>query len=426
MQAEVMCDQDWVIRNDVAVYDGHVIVDRETGKEYPVTRERLQEIADRSNMRVESTGDECPIIVGHTQDGLPEWKQPPIVGYATEFYVGDHPKKANYPVLYAKNYKLYKKSKVGGEEMDAEEVMRRFPRRSPEVWLKDKIIDPISMLGATTPMRDLGLVRNSKKGKPLKYQMGGGLDVPAVITALEAMLSQLKGVVSPPEGSFEEELPNDNASPDIENEQDSGLDGDTGSETGDDPFQYQADQSDQEDSEEGDSAMPSGSNDFLPSSGVDKEKKKKYEKPKEAELERVQMQRDQKAIESKNLADRVALLESQLKDERERSATERLKYQKAVRAADLKQLVSEGYSLEVDEEIDELAELPDEQYSKRLGQIRKRYSRVPVGEDFILTAKIKEGGPRPVTRELTQKAAEEASKKGEDFGVVLRRLQGEV
>lgn len=418
---EALTDQDWVIRRDVPVYDGHIIVDRITGKEYPVTQERLQEIADRSNRRVDQTGDECPLIVGHTKDDLPEWDQPPIVGYASEFYV-EHDEKLKRPVMYARNYKLYKKSFVGDREMDAEEIMRRFPRRSAEVWLKDKIIDPISLLGATTPMRDLGLVRNakrtSKRGKPLKYGMGGsGVDVPAVITALEAMLSQLKGVVSPPEGTFEEELPNDTAPPEVEGDQEDGFDGDDDKEkTGDEPLQYESDSED-----EGDSAMASGTNDFLP--GDDEKKKKKYEKPKEAELERVQMQRDQKAIEAKNLSDRVASLESQLKEANERSKADRVKYQRQVRAADLKQLVSEGYSLEVDEEIDELAELPDDQYTKRLGQIRKRYSRVPLGEDFILTAKIKEGGPAPVSREMSQKAAEIAAKRGEDFGKVLRELQ---
>ena len=81
----------------------------------------------------------------------------------------------------------------------------------------------------------------------------------------------------------------------------------------------------------------------------------------------------------------------------------------------------------VHEEIEDLATLSDEQYEKRMGTIRKRYSRIPVGESFIQTAALKEGVNVKNDRAVSSKAAEIASKMGKDFGEVLRQLQnGEI
>lgn len=403
MSATVIDDGEWLVRENVPVYDSHIVVDKETGEETVMDKGRLQKIADKMNLRYETTGEESPIVIGHTRDGLPEWKQPPIVGYAHDFYVEDHPK-AKRPFLYAKTYKLHKTSTVGGEELTAEEILKRFPRRSAEVWLPDDMIDPLSLLGATTPMRDLGLVRNEK---PKKYQMGGGMDLAAMLTALKAIVSQLEQTVGPPELAVGEEEPESPFGDDAEEP----------------PIQESADSGDAtdgspDDALEGDSGEPD-------------EKPKKFEKTEKtgAEcadpvLERVKMQKDTEAIKTRLLEERLAAVETANKQLKEQHKLERLKYQKAVRGADLKQLLAEGYAIEVEEELEDLVDLPDDKYAKELDRRRKRYARVPVGEDFIQTARIQEGGPSAPTKELCQRAAAYAASSGKEYKAVLRAMQG--
>lgn len=437
---------DWVEKTDVPVYDAHIVVDRETGLEHRIDGPKLQAIADRMNKRFEETGEESPIVIGHTRDGRPEWEQPPIVGYAHDFYVADNPK-AGRPFLYARRYKLYKESTVGGEKLSAEEILKRYPRRSPEVWLNKNEIDPLALLGATTPMRDLGLVRNARQ--PLKYSAKAGMDYSAIVMAVEALLQQLKGGLVP-EGSAEPEF-------DPANDLDSGNE-QTANEAGAAPGDQEVDQgaefSQPEDAEEGDggenpfkkkyqmdqdhdsddmneaggeedaakqyqAACASSTNSYLPGSNMNEPKKK----TESGELERVKMQRDQAAIQAHNFEKRLTALEAENKALREARHEDRLKYQRQVRAADLKQLVSEGYALDVAEEVEEVATMSEENYKKYVDRVRKRYSRVPVGEDFIHTARISEGGPRQADSSIRDKAIEIAGRKGLDFAAALRMAQ---
>lgn len=418
-------DVQWVLREDVPVFDSHIVVDKETGKEHRLDRERLQAIADRMNQRYETTGEESPITVGHTVDDKPEWEQPPIVGYAHDYYVAEHPKAGN-AFLYARKWKLYQESSVGGERLSAEEIMRRYPRRSPEVWLSRNELDPIALLGATTPMRDLGMLRNARKEQPKKYAMGGsGVDIAGTIMALEALLQQLKGGMMPEdEGEAAIQQPAAEAGqvgPEIEENAAEEEPLDYGSDGGDENDATGDDESGDEE-EKGpkkfQAACASSTNDFLPGDGSVEHKKKKPE-----DLERVKMQRDQTAIEKTNLERRFAAQQEELKKLRETVETDRMKYQREVRTGELKQLVAEGYALDVAEEIDDVALMDQEKYTKYVDRVRKRYSRVPVGEDFIRTAPAREGGPKAPSKELSQRAAEIASKQGKDFAGVLRMLQ---
>lgn len=164
-------DEGWMIRERVPVYSAHSIVrvDPETKSvsREAVTRERLQEIADKRNAKIRETGNDSLLIVGHTQSGLSEWEQAkrcPTVGYADTFEVDAHPK-TGIPTLYAR-HKYYPQSKVGDETLSAQEVIRRFPRRSAEIWLAENDLDAVSLLGPTTPALDLDLLRMARDANP--------------------------------------------------------------------------------------------------------------------------------------------------------------------------------------------------------------------------------------------------------------------
>lgn len=140
----------WEIVPNVPVLDEHRLVDQ--GREIHVDAARLQRIAENTNRRFARTGDAVALIVGHTDDE-PGSQERPVVGWAKDLRVGPFVdgKKAIYADFY------YRKSKAN--------VVGDYPRRSVELWLGKDEIDPIALLGGTTPERDLGVV--------LKYSRAG-------------------------------------------------------------------------------------------------------------------------------------------------------------------------------------------------------------------------------------------------------------
>lgn len=151
-------DNQFEIRNDVPILDEHVLRDKEGNVIFEFTAAKLEQIARNNNRRIAETGDEVPLIPGHTKDHQAEDDQPEIVGYADNFRVG-WLWKTNRKAIFAR-LKYFKDK--------AKDVLRRYPRRSVELWLKKMEIDPIALLGATTPERSLGLVRMNHQGD-IKY-----------------------------------------------------------------------------------------------------------------------------------------------------------------------------------------------------------------------------------------------------------------
>lgn len=134
-------------------------------------RQALQELADRANRRDRESGDLSPVGPGHTvpdqydADGrlvrkVPEGEQPPVWGYARNWRVGEFGPSRKLGLLCD----LYVRSDR------ADEVRRDYPRRSVELWLRDRMIDWIALL-RRTPRRDLGLLTNSRRGACLRYAM---------------------------------------------------------------------------------------------------------------------------------------------------------------------------------------------------------------------------------------------------------------
>ena len=136
----------WKIRRSVPVFDEH----DEYGKDGRLQRrfgpQELQEIADSCNRRERDTGDVCPLTKGHTIQGAPEDQQPEILGYARNFHVGRFGAAQKLGILA--DFYFYP---------DRYKVAMSFPRRSVELYFRDKILDPIALL-RRTPQRDLGVL----------------------------------------------------------------------------------------------------------------------------------------------------------------------------------------------------------------------------------------------------------------------------
>jgi len=136
--------ENWVTVPGVPVLDEHDLHDPTTGRREKVDGKVLREIAANNNRRVLETNNPAPLCVGHTSDD-PQAPERPVVGYAVNFRVG--------PFMDTGREALFVDYKVRKDKAD---VAKDFPRRSVELWWGKKEIDPIALLGGTTPERDLG------------------------------------------------------------------------------------------------------------------------------------------------------------------------------------------------------------------------------------------------------------------------------
>lgn len=144
------------------ILDEHEFTDEKTGEKVKLNRERLEEIARRINTRRKRTGDLVPICPGHTVDGAPETKQPEIVGYAVDASVEPFFDTGKYAISV---------TPIAKSE-DHVRYFKLLPRRSVELWLNPDDIDPIALLGSTTPRRDLGLHRfNRDSSSSYHYEL---------------------------------------------------------------------------------------------------------------------------------------------------------------------------------------------------------------------------------------------------------------
>jgi len=150
---------DFVIGEPMAVLDEFDMTDNEGELIARITAKYIERVVKRMQEREETTGDLCPIVIGHTKDDQNEDEGPPLVGYCRNWFVAP----------------FFNTGKVAAWclpwvfKNDVERV-RRFPRRSGEVWVGRFEIDPVSFLGATTPARDLGLLKLSRDGSFTNYQ----------------------------------------------------------------------------------------------------------------------------------------------------------------------------------------------------------------------------------------------------------------
>jgi len=127
-----------------------------------ITADALPKWVDSANER-HSRGEHCPLVIGHTINGAPEVNQPPKAGWITGPYrvETNHPE-VKGPVIVGKHW-IQKETTVvlngAPVKLSARQVVEMWPRRSAELWFRDKKIDPVALLGATTPERELGVIR---------------------------------------------------------------------------------------------------------------------------------------------------------------------------------------------------------------------------------------------------------------------------
>ncbi len=140
----------WVVHTGIPVLDEHELTNEAGQPEGRVDFKILKQIADNNNRRVMNTGDPAPLIVGHTSDD-PQIPEKKVVGYAINYRVA--PFKNGRHAIYA-DFAFRRKYAHAFED---------YPRRSVELWLSKRELDPIALLGGTTPERDLGVtIRNSR------------------------------------------------------------------------------------------------------------------------------------------------------------------------------------------------------------------------------------------------------------------------
>ena len=121
-------DGEFIVFEHVAVFDEH------EGEDGVVYDERLlRHIAENCNQRIRTTGDWCPVVVAHTREH--DEKQfatddPPVIGVAGPFYVGDWTNKKGEDVKA-----IFTSFWIFPED---ESRFLRNPRRSVEIWPEDK------------------------------------------------------------------------------------------------------------------------------------------------------------------------------------------------------------------------------------------------------------------------------------------------
>lgn len=164
--SDTLDPNDYVVSPHVAILDEFRMTGGDGAFVADITPGFIDKLIAHMNEREAQTGDLCPLVIGHTQDGLPETDQPPLVGYARNWHKG---------VLGTTGRQCaFFDAWVLKTQVD---LARKFPRRSAEVWASRYEIDPISLLGATTPARDLGLLKLSREGS-FTYTAPGDMVMP--------------------------------------------------------------------------------------------------------------------------------------------------------------------------------------------------------------------------------------------------------
>ncbi len=391
--------------DDVVILDEHMLKDENGKPIIYIGPARLRYIAERANQRIKDTGDETPVVIGHTKDDADEDDQPEIVGFARNFRVKQFfktGKKAIYATISFLTSKL--------------ERIKQFPRRSVELWLSDWKIDPISLLGATTPERDLGLLRLSRDGARKYRRVVPNMDPKEIVNGVVAALKE-SDVWKWAEAQMAKE-------------------GGEGDEGGLPP------EEDEEGlpAEEG-GGVPPGAAGGMGGEGGGEQPVREFEEEQPAQYEmgggapgaavgqtyvpgplgsdRRRMARDAERV-------RMARYDKVLKGQQAQIDTLVLKLRRSEREKDLIQLEGEGIDFDRAEELEDLLDLADDKYKARLNRMRKRYQKDPTHVFDVEGSSRKSGAiKQPRSKEAAMKAAEYAQRKGIPYEDALAQLDAE-
>lgn len=396
----------WEVRDNVPIFDAHEEHDASGAIVRSFALADLEEIASNCNRREIETGDAVPITIGHTQSGAPETEQPPIVGYARRFRVGKFGPQAKTAILAT--FYFFK---------DRFEESLEYPRRSVELWMRDKIIDPIALL-KRTPKRDLGLLTYEQQHQRLVYSMDQHCD---------------------PEDMVPHPYPDygdgEHGEPSVDRVM---------KYMGHHPvwkFAHQCYQEKQKyDAGSGGPGFASASNTYVPGMGMpgrigmskdqpvqqhaketpvtapvaalpvpvpDPEQERVRQAQHDIELARYQREAEGFKAANEALQARLGALEKDARVAR---------YER-----DLGHLISQGYQMDLAEELAEIGDYTADQFAKHVDRVKKRYQRKPIGREFLPVAgKANEGGIAPdseedVTPEQAHKAVSLTTRQGSEF-----------
>lgn len=314
---EVYEKDGWVFADNVPVFDENerdgIVYDEEV----------LTKTVSNNNARIKDTGDLSPVVIGHKPDDAPETESE-VIGWASNFKIGDWGKVSPRKCIFA-DLKFTKENW---------EKAKNFPRRSVEIWTPDTdevFIDPIALLAATTPQRDLGLLFSKNLNEKCKYHYqfkGDTVDKEEMMKLVNECMENSdvhKWAKAKMEEEGKDKAPDEDApKPD------------------DDKVENESDEDEKETDADED----------------DKEKLKN--------------QRDAERRKFARLATEHAELNSRLAD------LER-KERKSARKADLLGLEAEGVNFDFAEELETVADQDAKTYARHLDTMRKRYARSPIG-----------------------------------------------
>jgi len=369
----------------VFILDPHILRNEKGEVELEVDEQYLADVAANNNRRIARTGDAAALVLGHTSDDpdASEELGPRVVGFCTDFKLlpfYDSGKQALSCL-----YRVYKQEYDDG-------ILDRFPRRSVELYYQKREIDPVSLLAASCPERDLGILlkysrdTNSisysylssevlmpvKQDVKLKYEATE--DKPEMkdaekgetspVKKLEAEVAQLRQMLemllSVIEGGSEDQanMPSDQAAA---------------------PANDQAPMMNQE--------LPPPHDDLL---GPAKDERKLHEgNPVKFSAEEsntyIPSENCKKMSRTNDKNDEVVKL-SRYEAENAKLQKElndlKLKYARTEAEKTLAKLTAEGYVIDdVNEEVDILSRLSDTAKEKYIERIKKNYKRAPITSD---------------------------------------------
>ena len=375
------------ITKEIAILDEHDLVDDKGDVVMSIDAKKLYQIAENNNRRVKETGDSTPIVIGHTKDGASEDTQPEIVGWAENFTVKN---------LFNTGRKaIFVKAKFNASKINK---VKNFPRRSVELWLRKNLVDPISLLGATTPERDLGVLKFSSDGekkyvvdspeeegdeKPTKpppkkdKKPMGDTDsiVQEVMAAIQEtdvwkFMEQQMNAEESQVDEGQEELPLDEGN----------VPADPAAMGGGDPQSYSP-------------SAASGMNTFPPDKALMKAKGE------------------------------ISKLQSRYKSVHQENTDLVRKLRRAERRADLIQLEAEGYNFDLEEELDDMEDLTEDKYQRALDKVR-RYQKAPVDGQRFSDTRTATPGRNAMSKDQAIKVAEYATAHNLSFEAATNALSG--
>jgi hypothetical protein len=379
------------------------------------------------------------VIIGHTdQDN--QYNEKEVVGLASNFRVADGDDSKTYLVCDI-------------IVMDSE-ILNKYPRRSIELW-DDYTIDPIALLGSSTPRVDLPVVIKYRREKNMSNEELKELAAKVLellqetaewkfLSELqqewqefqksiqEAGQSQVSEGALPPEAieaQLVEKQARDEGEEDLEDKQAEDAD-----KKGEDDSVEQA--HDEESLDELDRLL---SQFFEGEKKEDKttdegektegEGKEKYYSPQSVfipQMAEAVAMRGTRGNPSSVPSGRAGLYARKGNDsvskkiEQLLSENRKLKemYRREKRAAILRQLANEGYSIDVEDELKYTADFSDAKFVEHVKRIKQFYSRSPISP--VNPAFI--GNNTIITEELRDKAIELAYNTGISFEEAIKRL----